>query len=75
MRYLVVNNRCQLWIVYVDNTEVVISIRIILRRVSLKLRESYGGSKGNLVADNIVIDSVIITMPNTNFNDFTLFPP
>lgn len=75
MRYLVVNNRCQLWIVYVDNTEVVISIRIILRRVSLKLRESYGGSKGNLVADNIVIDTVIITMPNTNFNDFTLFPP
>lgn len=60
---------------YVDNTEVVISIRIILRRVSLKLRESYGGSKGNLVADNIVIDTVIITMPNTNFNDFTLFPP
>jgi hypothetical protein len=75
MRYLVVNNRCQLWIMYVDNTEVVISIRIILRRVSLKLRESYGGSKGNLVADNIVIDTVIITMPNTNFNDFTLFPP
>lgn len=58
---------------YVDNIEVVIFIRIIFRRVSFKFRELYGGSKGNLVVDNIVIDIVIIIMLNINFNDFILF--